>query len=263
NQPQALAWSDDEVIEHWTTLFKAPLLIDRMKKGEQLGKAEQKLVTELVQEWRSRLTDLGWFMRCLNESLARQANTEDNCTGRFWEGRYKSQALLDEQALLTCMSYVDLNPIRAGISPTPEASDYTSIQARIRTHQASASERDQDPSQAPQTPVRLVDFIGDERNNQPEGIAFSFPDYLELVDWTGRTIRDDKTGAISDSLPPILARLGIEQPAWLDMINHYEQRFFRAVGTMEKLKQFANRLGQCWMKGQSAGKSVYKQPLPT
>lgn len=145
NQSQALAWSDDEVIEHWSTLFKAPLLIGRMRKGERLGKAEKKLVAELVQEWRSRLTDLGWFMRCLNESLARQANAEDNCTGRFWEGRYKSQALLDEQALLTCMSYADLNPIRAGINLTPETSDYTSIQVRIRTHQASTP-RDQDPS---------------------------------------------------------------------------------------------------------------------
>ncbi|MCF6261705.1 MAG: hypothetical protein L3J98_16345 [Gammaproteobacteria bacterium] len=89
--------------------------------------------------------------------------------------------------------------------------------------------------------------------------------YLELVDWTGRAIRDDKVGAISDNLPPILARLGIEQQGWLDMINHYDQRFFQAVGTMEKLKQFAHRLGQCWMKRQSARKSkcVYKQPLPT
>ncbi len=265
NQPQAQVWSDEVVIERWTQLFKAPLLIDRIQKGERLIKAEQKLVTELVQKWRSRLTDLGWFMRCLNESLARQANTEDNCTGRFWEGRYKSQALLDEQALLTCMSYVDLNPIRAGINPTPETSDYTSIQARIQTYQApiSAPEHNQEPSQMLPTPVRLVDFIGDEHKGQPVGITFSFPDYLELVDWTGRAIRDDKTGAISDALPPILARLGIEQHDWLDMINHYDQRFFRAVGTLEKLKQFAHQLGQCWMKGQSTGKCVYKQLLPT
>jgi REP element-mobilizing transposase RayT len=262
NQPQALAWSDGEVIERWTLLFKAPLLIDRMRKGERLIKAEQKLVTEFVLEWRSRLTDLGWFMRCLNESLARQANEEDHCTGRFWEGRYKSQALLDEQALLTCMSYVDLNPIRAGINPTPEASDYTSIQARIQAYQPPVRYNQTQP-QTPQTIVKLVDFIGDEHKEQPEGIAFSFSDYLKLVDWTGRAIRDDKTGAISDGLPPILARLGIEQQGWLDMINHYDQRFFRAVGTMEKLKQFAHRLGQCWLKGQSAGKCVYKQPLPT
>ena len=231
-----------------------------MRKGERLVKAEKKLVTELVQD---RLTDLGWFMRCLNESLARQANAEDNCTGRFWEGHYKSQALLDEQALLICMSYVDLNPIRASINPTPETSDYTSIQARIPAHQSPDSERDQTQSETPQTTVKLVELIGDEHKEQPEGIAFSYPDYLELVDWTGRAVRDDKIGAMPDNLPPILSRLGIEQPAWLDMTNHYDQRFFRAVGAMDKLKQFAHRLGQGWMKGQSAGRCVYKQPLLT
>ncbi|MCF6254876.1 MAG: hypothetical protein L3J98_06145 [Gammaproteobacteria bacterium] len=83
------------------------------------------------------------------------------------------------------------------------------------------------------------------------------------MDWSGRAIRDDKTGVIADNLPPILARLGIKQQGWLDMINHYEQRFFRAVGAMDKLKQFAYRLGQCWVKRQSMGKCVYKQTLLT
>ena len=161
------------------------------------------------------------------------------------------------------MSYADLNPIRAGINPTPETSDYTSIQTRIRADQSSTSPLEQDQSHTSPTTVKLADFIGDEHKDQPEGIAFSYPDYLELVDWSGRAIRDDKAGAIADNLPPILARLGIEQQGWLDMINHYDQRFFRAVGAMDKLKQFAHRLGQCWMKGQSAGKCVYKQPLPT
>jgi len=71
-------------------------------------------------------------MQLLNQYIARQANIEDKVTGCFWESRFKSQALLDERALLTCMAYVDLNPIRAAMAKTPENSDYTSIQERIK-----------------------------------------------------------------------------------------------------------------------------------
>jgi hypothetical protein len=43
-------------------------------------------------------------MRILNEAIVREANIEDECTGRFWEGRFKSQALLDEDQWLEMTS---------------------------------------------------------------------------------------------------------------------------------------------------------------
>ena len=67
----------------------------------------------------------------LSQKIAVKANHEDKCTGRFWEGRYKSQALLDEASILACAMYVDLNPIRAAIAQTPETSDYTGAKDRL------------------------------------------------------------------------------------------------------------------------------------
>ncbi|WP_407919823.1 transposase, partial [Endozoicomonas numazuensis] len=114
----------DEVLQRWTTLFTGPMLVQRYMSRASLSSSELSRVDEYVDEYRLRLKSVSWFMRCLNEYLAREANKEDGCKGRFWEGRFKSQALLDEAALLTCMAYVDLNPIRAKLAPTPEQSDY-------------------------------------------------------------------------------------------------------------------------------------------
>ena len=96
-----------------------------------LDDAEIKAFEKHIACWRERLADLSWYMRVLNERIAREANAEDECTGRFWQGRYESQALLDNKAVLGGMIYVDLNPIRAGIDKTPETSLYTSIKKRL------------------------------------------------------------------------------------------------------------------------------------
>ena len=236
DRARAEAWSHAELIDRWLTLFSGPTIIQRFKRDEPLGPAELDLVGQLAEEYRHRLADLGWFMRCLNEPIARQANAEDNCTGRFWEGRYKSQALLDEKALAACMAYVDLNPVRAGMADTPEVSDHTSIQARIshaRGHEQTESLQ----------PDYLHPFVGNPRQDMPPGLPFPLQDYLELVDWTGRILRDDKRGSIAGDLPPILDRLQIDPKYWIYMARRFESRFRGLVGSAYKLKAACRTLG--------------------
>jgi putative transposase len=86
---RAQGWSDEEVIFRWRRLFRGGVLVERFLKGEATTRAERDKVAELTAQWRGRLWDISWFMRCLNESIARQANQEDGCKGRFWEGRFK------------------------------------------------------------------------------------------------------------------------------------------------------------------------------
>ena len=69
-------------------------------KGGSLEPYEKEALNTLIDTWRSRLYNIGWFMKLLNEGIARLANKEDDCTGHFWQSRFKSQALLDEQAVL-------------------------------------------------------------------------------------------------------------------------------------------------------------------
>ena len=118
-------------MDRWCALFKGPLLIQQCRSGGSLTSPERTTVSDIVNVWRTKLASISWFMRCLNQPIARQANLEDKCTGKFWESRFRSQALKSEEALLSCMAYVDLNPVRAGVAVGPETSDYTSIKERI------------------------------------------------------------------------------------------------------------------------------------
>jgi hypothetical protein len=70
-------------------------------------------------------------MKCLKEPLARLANRQDGCSGAFFEGRFKSIAILDQESLLSVAAYIDLNPVAAGIVPLPEQSPHTSIKERV------------------------------------------------------------------------------------------------------------------------------------
>ena len=219
-------WTDAEVIERWTSLFKGPLLVQKWQAGEPLIAIELQTVKDCIAVYRERLSSLSWFMKCLNEPIARQANKEDGCTGHFWESRFKSQALLTEEALLSCMSYIDLNPVRAKMATTPEDSDHTSIQERITPHfnleDAVHQQINQQSLRRFELPLKpLARFEGNLTDQQQRGILFSTEDYIQLVDYTGRIIRSDKRGAIPSHFPPILERLNLDQKEWLDNLSNF------------------------------------------
>jgi REP element-mobilizing transposase RayT len=240
----AQGWSEQEVVRRWTALHKLPELVRRYLEVE-VTLAEQDAARSIIDCWRRRLMDVSWFMKEMNEHLARKANAEDECTGRFWEGRFKCQALLDEAAILTAMAYVDLNPIRAGIASTPEESEFNAIHQRIQEMLGKSTDG-----------PRLRNF--QEAGNGSDGMPFLWHDYLQLVDWTGRSIRGNKRGAIDASLPPILQRLNIDKEAWVQAMRPKGNVFGRAMGKLNHLKIHARALGQEWIKGLRQAERLYR-----
>jgi hypothetical protein len=132
------------------------------------------------------------------------------------------------------MTYVDLNPVRAKMADTPEDSDYTSIQQRIH-HILNCKQPEQH-----QQPKTLSPFAGNPRKNMPNGIPFELKEYIELVDVTGKCIREDKAGHISQNLPKILTRLNISEDNWLTITQQFTKVFHGAVGHEHILQNFSN-----------------------
>ena len=301
---QAKAWTNQEVASRWTQLFAATDQVQLyLQQPDDLTPDELQDVVAQLEIYRKRLWDLSWFMRVLNESIARKANEEDDVTGHFWEGRFKSQALLDEAAILTVMAYVDLNPIRAGIANSLLNSDFTSVAMRLqellKQHQtavaelpeadkaaaAAAAEANSDTtpgstkpgsaescqrslkdavkniiglghdlpsagvapmivqespdSDLEENPTRLhnerrlallplaplMPFDPSSRN--AAAIHFDFVDYLELVDDTGRIMREDKKGYIRDTTPKILEQINLRAHDFINQISKPMSRRWR------------------------------------
>jgi hypothetical protein len=226
----AAGWSDQEVTERRGRLFPARINVEvdaqacRRKAWGLSGNPERFAVL------RVRLADLSWFMRYLSEPLARLANSEDRCTGRFWEGLVRCQALLDDEAVLACMAYVDLHPVRAGVADTLGESDHTSIKRRLE-------------GPPPQQTESVCAIAG------PPAVGFlpiSEADYIQLVDWAGRQLHPGKRGVICDDAPSALG-LRIDTAAWLAKVNGVESRFCRAIGSAQALLDKARQIGQRWL----------------
>ncbi len=248
DREEATAWSQDEVLKRWLALFRAPELVHRHLAHDSLSLAEQAEIAGLIELWRDRLVNISWYMRCLNESIARRANSEDDCKGRFWEGRFKSQALLDEAALASCMAYVDLNPIRARQARTPQESDFTSAQARLESWANLRSSDDTPtPQQLDNSISGLIGFAGNSGIHRQ--IPFGFKDYLELLDWAGQVICEDKKGYIPANTPKIVDQLSLNAPVMLDYLQRRRKPFAHAIGASKRLRAYAHITGKVFLKG--------------
>jgi putative transposase len=248
-------WSDHEVASRWLTLCPKRF---RSKKAGNVPIAEQirnlALCTERIALLRKRLCSLSWFMKHINEFIARAANKEDDVKGRFWESRFKCQALLDDAAIAACMVYVDLNPIRAGLAATPESSNLTGIQERIRCWQQEAT------GEKPFSGSWLCPITSDEHTR---GILpMTAEEYFELVDTSGRMIRSDKHGFIDNDLAPILLRIGAKPEAWSDTVSNFGKKFSLVAGMLSNLRNYADQIGRRWFTGVSSARNVFAPSPP-
>jgi REP element-mobilizing transposase RayT len=259
-QDVALAWDEREVAERWLKLFGGKPIIKNWLAGQPQSEAQEQGALELIRTYRERLFDLSWFMRCLNEPIARMANAEDNVTGRFWEGRFKSQALLDQTALVSFMAYVDLNPIRATMAETPETSDYTSVQQRVvEARLEDSPEQKKQLSEDLQTALgKLMPFAPASGLREDGTLPVTLEDYLELVDWTGRAIAHGKKGTIDDQLPPVLERLNTRPEGVLEFLSKPQKRVAPSViGPVQALKDLAQEFGKKFLKGRATAALLY------
>lgn len=256
-------WSDENVVRRWGRLFP-PRDRDRKPLDVSNSWVKQKVSdANFVLKCRQRLRDLGWFMKCLKEPLARMANKHDECQGAFWQSRYKSIAVLDEAALLATCAYIDLNPVAAGIAKFPEKSKHTSIKARVQNCAENGRLDDlqaaKQGSFAALKKARGIETglwlcpIEDRRNDgiKRSGLleGFSLGSYLQLIDYTSRLIRRQKA-RVTDQVASLLDRVGTTKDFWERTITRMfapEKKRLQGVAfasQQERLKAAAVQLGR-------------------
>ena len=242
--------SDEEVARRWLMLYPRR----RNKDGSPCEPNKEEiralaLNAERICVLRERLGSISWFMKSISEYIARLANREDGCKGRFWEGRFKCQRIDTEAGALSCSIYIDLNPVRAGMVSRPEESLYASVWERAQS--ISASSRGE--------PGPMVDdwLMPIESSKERRGLlSMSTEEYLSILDWAGRELKADKRGHIPKELEPILMRLKIKPDGFIKMTQNLGPRFYSVIGDEESLSRAALASGKKWLKGISAAREL-------
>ncbi|MCF6194073.1 MAG: hypothetical protein L3J46_07050, partial [Kangiellaceae bacterium] len=245
-----LNWSDEEIAERWLSAYPGRLDEPRFAKQRELKKQDIVGDKKKLKSYRKRLGSLSWFMGRLNEPLAKRSNQEDFCTGSFWQGRYSAQALLDEGAVFSCMTYVDLNPVRAKIADKLETSMNTAIKSRLDTIQAlGAEDRSSHLKES-------ITSINHPRKSKP--LSMTVREYIDLVEWTGRSIIYPNKAALPNKISASLGQLNLQQNHWLKQIEQFNNNYCHVVGPIEQIRLKALQIKRRCLKGISAATLLYQ-----
>ena len=259
---RAEAWTPEEVARRWLTLFPVRDLAGKPLPVADARVRERAADPDWISRTRKKLGNLGWFMKCLKEPLARLANKEDGCTGAFWEGRFRSVAVLDVEHLLATAAYIDLNPLAAGVAPTPEAPQHTSFHTRLdhaKSEGTLATLRDglstltRNPHQEERLWLLPTDDLRDRGGTRP-GLATgcTLSCYVRLIDWTSRLIRAGKAH-LDPASRSLFERLGVDPDSWEATVLQLV-RSTKSVGshfgTPARLTEAARTHGRRWHRNQ-------------
>ncbi len=228
----------------------------KRKKGESIMPTKdeiKKFISDKKQvaKYREKLKDPSCYMQELNQSIARRANKEDNMTGRFWQGRFKSINLAEPGALLKCIMYVELNPVRAKMVESPELSEFTSCYRRVKAELAREKLEKKPNNRKLQEEAELDSWLSPIFNTKKKRgiLEMTFNEYLELLDWTGREIREDKRGAIPANLESILERLKLKSDNWIDSFKSFRKDFHTVAASEGTMRKVAEKVDVCWFHG--------------
>ena len=257
---------DWEVARRWLRVFPGKRVLDE-NWIEPTDKQIEALIADKAKMAvvRKQLSNVSRFMAALSEYIARRANAEDDCDGRFFSGRFSCREITHDAGLLVTGLYVDLNLLRAGEAQTPETSIYTSAWFRIQSRIAPAKNSPFQADDSWLAPLTLqADHLGDvpctsgKRASDKGLLSMTLDEYLQLADWSGRQLRANKRGAIPANLAPILKRLGIEGEELLNTLEDFPRLFRRLVGTAEQIIERAQEVGRRWMHGVESAARVFR-----
>lgn len=251
--------SPEEIARRWLMVYP--------KRRDDAGNAREPTTKEIekitsdvarVETLRKRLGNISWLMAVVKQRMSRRSNIEEKTDGAFWEKRFEMRKLESENAVLACSVYVDLNPIRAGLARTPEDSAHSSVQLRAAAMRARAAGKTDGLALADRwlAPIHDRELPSDlrraeqgDRASDDPAFALPLPQYLEMVDRSGRLAKEGKAGVIPSEFAPILERMRINPRGWHELVSDFGRLFRRIAGDAHLVEQLARERGRLWFHG--------------